>query len=225
MSADTVGWFRQLQNRFIDLSKRERVLILLTGLVIILLVGFLWFIEPALNKTNNAKKEARRLNAQVVGLEQQIAAIETQLEQDPDKSVKDRIALNRRDLERLDLQLQAHTSELVPPGKMPALLETVLGKSDKLTLREMRSIAPTQLLKIEDEDTAQTNLYQHGVQLVLEGRYFDIQEYLESIETLPWQFYWKRFSYRVTEYPLAQVEIELYTLSTSPAFIGVWKDV
>lgn len=225
MSADTVGWFQQLQNRFIDLSKRERVLILLTGLVIILLVGFLWFIEPALNKTNNAKKEARRLNAQVVGLEQQIAAIEAQLEQDPDKSVKDRIALNRRDLERLDLQLQAHTSELVPPGKMPALLETVLGKSDKLTLREMRSIAPTQLLKIEDEDTAQTNLYQHGVQLVLEGRYFDIQEYLESIETLPWQFYWKRFSYRVTEYPLAQVEIELYTLSTSPAFIGVWKDV
>ena len=59
----------------------------------------------------------------------------------------------------------------------------------------------------------------------MEGRYFDIQAYLESIETLPWQFYWKKFSYRVIDYPMAEVEIELYTLSTSPAFMGVLDDV
>ena len=65
------------------------------------------------------------------------------------------------------------------------------------------------------------NLYRHGVLLSLKGSYFDIQRYLTRIENLRWQFYWKRFNYVVTGYPDASVEVELYTLSTSKAFIGV----
>ena len=65
------------------------------------------------------------------------------------------------------------------------------------------------------------NLYRHGLMLSVQGSYFDIQNYLAKIEGLKWQFYWKRFNYVVADYPNALVEVELYTLSTSKAFIGV----
>ena len=44
---------------------------------------------------------------------------------------------------------------------------------------------------------------------------------LAELEGLDWRFYWKSFNYNVNEYPLATVELEIYTLSTNRAFIGV----
>ena len=134
----------------------------------------------------------------------------------------------------LDLYLQQETVNLVPPTQMPLLLENMLAGSQGVTLVSMQSIAPTPVLssqtkKVDAESDAESNdtvvdeinLYRHGVLLSLRGSYFDIQHYLTRIEGLKWQFYWKRFNYVVTGYPEALVEVELYTLSTSKAFIGV----
>ena len=66
-----------------------------------------------------------------------------------------------------------------------------------------------------------SNLYRHGVAITIEGRYFDIQQFLQNVEQLGWRFYWKKFHYTVSDYPTASVELELYTLSTSKAFLGV----
>ena len=92
-----------------------------------------------------------------------------------------------------------------------------------LKLIELQSIAPLPILlekNMEDEEP-KVGLYRHGVALVFEGNYFDIQQYLEKLESLPWHFYWKKFDYSVAEYPTASVELEIYTLSTNKAFIGV----
>lgn len=224
MSANISPSYGQIQKKFIQLSQRERLLILVTGLVAILMVGFLWVIEPMILETQNAQKEAARLKAQTLTLDSKIDRVQIDLQQDINKSLTFRIEANKKEIAKFDEMLFGHTEDLVPANKMPDLLERMLIKSDKLILREMRSIAPTTLIEIEDNGSSQTNLYQHGVQLTLEGQYFDIQRYLEEVEAMPWRFYWKKFSYRVMEYPQAEVEIELYTLSTSPAFIGVWND-
>jgi MSHA biogenesis protein MshJ len=87
---------------------------------------------------------------------------------------------------------------------------------------ELRSIPPTPMLSTEAKGSdAELNLFRHGIMLTLEGEYFDIQRYLQKIESLQWQFYWKKFDYTVSEYPMAKVQLELYTLSTNKAFIGV----
>ncbi len=92
-----------------------------------------------------------------------------------------------------------------------------------LKLNELRSIPPVPLLlqQTEKSDEPKAGLYRHGVTLIFEGKYFDIQQYLENLESLPWQFYWKKFDYIVGDYPTASVELEIYTLSTNKAFIGV----
>ena len=70
-------------------------------------------------------------------------------------------------------------------------------------------------------ESKQAGLYQHGVKLALQGGYFPIMQFLEKIEQSGWQFYWQGFEYQVSEYPTATLELEVYTLSTSEAFIGV----
>jgi MSHA biogenesis protein MshJ len=103
------------------------------------------------------------------------------------------------------------------------MLESVLAGSKGLKLIELQSIAPTPILleRPEQGEEPKAGLYRHGVTLIFEGSYFDIQQYLEKLEALPWKFYWKKFDYLVGDYPTASVELEIYTLSTNKAFIGV----
>jgi MSHA biogenesis protein MshJ len=103
------------------------------------------------------------------------------------------------------------------------MLENVLVGSKGLKLIELQSITPISISLGQSQEGEEpiAGLYRHGVTLVFEGSYFDIQRYLEKLESLPWQFYWKKFDYLVGEYPTASVELEIYTLSTNKAFIGV----
>ena len=104
---------------------------------------------------------------------------------------------------------------------MPEVLQKILERSSKLKVVKMSSIAPVRMMDINAASGESVNLFQHGVSLVIQGQYMDILNYLEEIEELEWRFYWKRFDYLVDEYPVAKAEIELYTLSTNEAFIGV----
>ena len=65
------------------------------------------------------------------------------------------------------------------------------------------------------------NLYQHGIRLKLTGKYFQLRDYLTQLEAMPWKFFWKDFRYKIKEYPLGELEIELYSLSINEEFIGV----
>jgi MSHA biogenesis protein MshJ len=55
----------------------------------------------------------------------------------------------------------------------------------------------------------------------LEGQYFDLRDYLSQIENLSWTFFWQRFDYQLGEYPVGQLSIEIYSLSTTSDFVGV----
>ena len=56
--------------------------------------------------------------------------------------------------------------------------------------------------------------------MTFEGKYFDVIRYLTQIEALPVKYYWRNLNYQVTQYPWANIELELYTLGESKDFIG-----
>ncbi|WJG09701.1 MSHA biogenesis protein MshJ [Aliiglaciecola sp. LCG003] len=217
--------YQRIQNQFYALSLRERVLTAIATVILILLGGTVLFVEPLLVQWESNKMEIQRQSAEVARLEIQIAALQQSLQQDPNAPIKARLANLQLQISAADQSLARQTENLVPANKMPQLLDSVFAQFETLKLLEMRSIAPTKLLALEDEKKlTDVNLYQHGVTLTLEGKYFEIQQYLQRVEALPYQFYWKKFNYQVGEYPSAKVQIEIYTLSTSRAFIGVWTD-
>ena len=64
------------------------------------------------------------------------------------------------------------------------------------------------------------HIYRHGVQLRLEGSYFDVLAYVTDLEQSGWQFRWRSLDYRVTDYPRAVVDLHLETLSRDRELIG-----
>ena len=212
--------YEKTNDRFLQFSMREKVLSIASGVIFCVFGGYVWLIEPIQIDIDNLERRVKAQQSELGRIQNQVTEVEIQLKQDPDTPLRKTIESIQTKVDGLDEQLREQTVDLIPASKMPLVLEKILGQSKKLKVIEVSSIAPTRMMDISS-DGESVNLFQHGVMLVVEGEYMDILNYLEEIENLEWRFYWKRFDYLVDEYPVARAEIELYTLSTNEAFIGV----
>ena len=197
------------------LSQRERVLILLTGLVLVCAGAIYGWLDGAalrLAQDRVALTTAQR-DLEIMDLEN--LGKQARLARDPDQSVREQLVRVEGDIDRLDAELKAQTVDLIQAHEMPAVLEALLSRSTNLHMLALTSLAPQPLMAGDQR----INLFKHGIRLKLEGGYFDVYQYLKALEALPRHFYWKQFDYQVQEHPKAVVEMEIYTLSTSKEFI------
>lgn len=197
------------------LSQRERVLIMLTGVVLVGAISTYGWLDAAvvrLEQDRLALSSAQR-DLKVMDLENQ--GKQARLARDPDQNVRTQLAGVDEEIGKLDAALKAQTVDLIQAHEMPEVLEALLSRSANLHMVALTSLAPEPLMAGEQR----INLFKHGIRLKLEGGYFDVYQYLKALEALPRHFYWKQFDYQVQEHPKAVVEMEIYTLSTSKEFI------
>ncbi|MFA7825918.1 MSHA biogenesis protein MshJ [Aeromonas dhakensis] len=197
------------------LSQRERVLIMLTGVVLVGSIATYGWLDAAvvrLEQDRLALSSAQR-DLEIMDLENQ--GKQARLARDPDQNVRSQLAGVDEEIGKLDAALKAQTVDLIQAHEMPAVLEALLSRSANLHMVALTSLAPEPLMAGEQR----INLFKHGIRLKLEGGYFDVYQYLKALEALPRHFYWKQFDYQVQEHPRAVVEMEIYTLSTSKEFI------
>ncbi|MGY3915169.1 hypothetical protein [Aeromonas australiensis] len=201
--------------RIARLSLRERVLILLTGLVLLGAAGLYGWLDDADTRLQQDRMALSAAERDLEIMELENLGKQARLKRDPNQGVRDQLAQVEADLARVDDELKSQTVDLIPAHEMPQVLEALLSRSANLHMLALSSLEPTPLMAGEQ----QVNLYKHGIRLQLEGGYFDVYQYLKALEALPRHFYWKQFDYRVKAYPGAVVEMEIYTLSTSKEFI------
>ncbi|HDT5887542.1 type II secretion system protein M [Aeromonas dhakensis] len=197
------------------LSQRERVLIMLTGVVLVGSIATYGWLDAAtvrLEQDRLALSSAQR-DLEIMDLENQ--GKQARLARDPDQNVRTQLAGVDEEIGKLDAALKAQTVDLIQAHEMPEVLEALLSRSANLHMVALTSLAPEPLIAGEQR----INLFKHGIRLKLEGGYFDVYQYLKALEALPRHFYWKQFDYQVQEHPRAVVEMEIYTLSTSKEFI------
>ncbi len=197
------------------LSQRERVLIMLTGVVLVGAIATYGWLDAAvvrLEQDRLALSSAQR-DLEIMDLENQ--GKQARLARDPDQNVRTQLAGVDEEIGKLDAALKAQTVDLIQAHEMPEVLEALLSRSANLHMVALTSLAPEPLMAGEQR----INLFKHGIRLKLEGGYFDVYQYLKALEALPRHFYWKQFDYQVQEHPRAVVEMEIYTLSTSKDFI------
>ena len=103
--------------------------------------------------------------------------------------------------------------------KMPLALTKVLSKTPGIKVNSLISLpvqafhaGQTETLAVESE-MPQNLFYKHTLEMQLVGDYNAIYQYLLNLENVKEKFYWSSLSYQVTDYPLAEVIIEIYTLS------------
>lgn len=208
------GW-QKLSDRFDLLTRREQWLILLSGWIALLFVGFVMFIEPQVKALTSARQQVVSVVNEVTSSANQLIMIERKLRNDPNQDVERSINRLERENSTLDNKLQGRVASLVTPIQMSGLMEQVLQRSDRLKLVSLESLPSVQLISGEDE-----GYYIHPVRLNLRGRYFDVVDYLGRLEALPVKYYWRSLSYQVDKYPWADIQLDVYTLGESKDFIG-----
>ncbi|ARW84788.1 MSHA biogenesis protein MshJ [Aeromonas salmonicida] len=211
LKAQWLAW----ADKIAALSQRERILILLTGLVLVCAGGIYGWLDGAvlrLEQDRVALTSAQR-DLEIMDLEN--LGKQARLARDPDQNVREQLVRVEGELGKLDAELKAQTVDLIPAHEMPEVLEALLSRSTNLHMLALTSLAPEPLMAGDQG----INLFKHGIRLKLEGGYFDVYQYLKALEALPRHFYWKQFDYRVEAHPKAVVEMEIYTLSTSKEFI------
>lgn len=65
------------------------------------------------------------------------------------------------------------------------------------------------------------SIYKHEVELVLQGNYLDMLNYMQALEAMPERVYWSRSSLQVLEYPKASLRLNLFTLSLEKKWLNL----
>ena len=209
---------QHLSQKFDHLPIRERRLIMLVVPALLLYVGIISAIEPVLTDISKMENNIERANEQRHSLEETQAQLFVEISKDPDEQTKLNLSRMEEKLVALEEQFQKELGQLVPPQAMPVLLEQLFENAEALSLLKMESIAPKSIFT---DEQSKKKLFRHGIRITFEGAYSDTRDFLANAENLGWKLYWKHLQYQVDEHPTATTQLEVFTLSTSEAFIGV----
>ncbi len=236
--------WQEYSEKFLAITPREQYLIILTGLIGIIFISFSFFIEPTLEKNKKLKEQSTSLKSENKSIQSSIQIFEEALADDPNELMKKQIRAYEKKLKQVDDRLLLLTSELIEPIQMRYALLELLKTQKGVSLVSFELLAVTPLMTKPEtnnpndsatgevtnktntnvqktEDIPDINLYRHGIKIRLTGKYFQLRDYLSQIEAMSWKFFWQEFQYSIKEYPLGEVEIEMYSLSTNKEFIGV----
>jgi MSHA biogenesis protein MshJ len=230
--------------KYLALNIKEQSLILLAGIIVFSMVIFTYAIEGSLALTTMKNKQRIQLTSENSATGKKIIKLDNTLVKDPNIAVNKKINEYQDQLLKVDGRLLKLTSDLIDPIEMRQALLELLKLEKGVKLLSFKAM-PVQPLWLNDADkknntansggtgankesetanSGSTNvvgLYRHGIQLVLQGQYFQLRDYLLQLEDLSWTFFWQKFYYTAEGYPLNVLEIEIYSLSTSSDFIGV----
>jgi MSHA biogenesis protein MshJ len=210
---------KRLLRLFEARAYRERVLILVTAVVLVFALGML-LLEPLTRAAGEERARALRLQSEIGDFEARILAVQQELGSGPVMRLRRQQERLRGELGELDLRLNEAASRLIDPEQMVEVLEELLASRGRLQLLSLEN-EPVVALLSEESTPAAARLYRHGFVLRIRGDYLSVVDYVRSLEAQPWPFFWDALRYQVDEHPQAVVELRVHTLSNSAEWVGV----
>ena len=228
--------WQEYGEKYSAITPREQYMVLITGLIAIIFIIHTFFIDDNSSKIDKFEKQIIQMSKVNRSAYSSIKLLEDGLSKDPNSELNKQISQYKERLKKVDVNLLQLTSDLINPIQMRHALLQLLKTQKGISLQSFQVI-PAQAItlasskpvaKIKDNTTAETAanqeklvLYRHAIKIKLSGSYFQLRDYLTQLESLSWKFFWKEFNYQLKEYPVSELEIEMYSLSTKREFIGV----
>lgn len=230
--------YTQLESLYEARNLRERILI--SGLVVAAIINT-WLLllnDPLTISQQKIDTEISTASNKIHSLSQQHALLSKAKVTDPNKDVKNRLAIAQQHIAKLDEQLLLKMKGLILPTQMAEILEQVLSQHTNLQFKRIQSIAAKPFLVEATEETlparsksnarpvnsspaTDIGVYQHGIQMEFTGSYLDTLAYLQQLKKLPWHFYWDDVLFDVDDYPQSSIVIRVHTLSLKEGWLGV----
>ena len=208
---------------------RERALILLTALVLVLVVVWELAVTPLQQRHQNLENRLQMLSSSRDDLLAQQQTLNAQLATDPSRELRNQLNARQQRLERLDQQIADTTGQLIAPTAMVALLRNILAAQESLELQALELQTPTPVFapdapeqsSQEPQAAPEPLLYAHDVELRIKGSYLDVLNYLQRLEAMDERLGWIRLEYSSGDWPSGEAVIRVQTLSLDQAWLGV----
>lgn len=207
-------WLK-ISDRIDAMSLRERIAVFAAAVAVLLFALNSLVLEPMFARNKALAEQIRQQNQQVEAANNEIAVRMAAFSGNPDQATQARLAELNREAAQLAGTLRTMQHGLVVPEKMSALMQQLLRSNGKLKLVSLRTL-PVSGLGGVDAKAAEGQrelLYRHGVEVVLQGGYLDLLDYMESLEESPQQLFWGRAQLDARQYPVSTLTLTLYTLS------------
>lgn len=219
--------WRALIEAFAALSLRERIAVAAVLVLVVPVAIVLTCAEPQWRAVDVLSMEVAHLRQDKSG---------TAAPADPNRAAQAELGALEARLRDEQARVAAQSSLLVPPAEMPRLVENLVRKSQGVKLVALRSLASEPWRPAEPGATAPVAgtpagpaaaanastpsvLYQHGIEIDLEGSWSDLQAWLVTVERSPKRLLWGQLDLKVRTYPQIALRLRLHTLSMDPAWM------
>ncbi|WP_019141382.1 hypothetical protein [Noviherbaspirillum massiliense] len=219
------------------LTLRERAIIFaMVALALVVLVNT-FLLDTQYRKQQQLSQRVKQEQTLVAALQAEIQNKVLHDGDDPDKQNKARLEQLKQEAVRMQLALHDMQKGLVPPDRMPALLEDILKQNGSLRLVSLKTFPPVSLSETAVEAGTEASkddkapkaaakpataaVYKHGVEIVVLGTYADLLNYLTQLEGMPWQLFWSKAALNVDEYPRSTLTLTLFTLSLDEKWLNL----
>lgn len=237
-------YWQKLVQKIDALSLRERVIIFA-----MLAILFITILNAALLDRQFARQ--KQLSGQVNAGQAQIIQIRAEIQRaihaqaDPDVANRERLQTLKQQSVQMQTVLLDMQKGLVSPDKMTVLLEDILGRDRKLRLLSLKTLPVTNLSEPNAPDSSKAHqdkaittlipsagdigessaiagaVYKHGVEIVVQGQYLDMLDYMAALEAMPWQLFWGKAKLTVDEHPTATLTLTLFTMSLDKKWLNL----
>lgn len=233
------AWER-LVGRINQLSLRERVIVFVMIIVVIVALFNAVLFDPLSAKEKALSEELLQMNDEMQSLQiETLGLIKIWTDNpDPNAALQSRLLEKRNQLARLDVLLNEKQLQLIAPSEITKVLKTILMQNRELQLVSLNSLPTTPLIEPLFKDETQlvinqtepssppqseedVQIFKHRVEITVKGGYFDLLTYLNELEEIPAQMFWDYVSLNVEEHPSAILTLMVYTLSLDEAWLKV----
>lgn len=169
----------------------------------------------------------------------QLLALEQTQQSDARASARASALMARR--ARAEGVIRNAQADLIAPQDMARQLGSILARHPELRIVSMNTQPPTPVGELAAAASATSTatlpassvttaapaaavpstdgLYQHGLELRVEGRYLDVLNWLQALERAPHRIYWREFDLQVGPEGLPVTRIVLFTLSRESTWL------
>ncbi len=209
---------------FAALQPRERILVAAATLLVILAGGYSLWIEPGMRAAERLHNTLTQQAEETSRLNEQVAALAGR-DGDPDSARRAALQRLAEEMAATEREIEALGNLLVPPQRVPALLQTLLARHRGLTLVGMTTLPPRPLSAQPAADGTAAppaaRLYEHGIEIRIAGNYQDLLAYVAELDASPHRMLRGGLSLTVRQHPVSELTVRVYTLSLESTWLVV----
>jgi MSHA biogenesis protein MshJ len=218
---------------FNKLPQRERLLVATVIPLLVFFIGYVLLLVPQQKNIKNARLLIQTQQAELASINAKIAMKENEAAMSLDLQEKNRSAQDEFQ-KKID-EVNVFLGQTDPStSQVGALIKGFISANAGLTLMSLKTLpvvmfytpaqksstsgtaVPNQTLPNQTLE-AQKNIYKHGIEVSVKGKYMALLSYMEHMQNYPKRLFWSEAKLDVSAYPEAVLSLVIYSLNEQPS--------